>query len=269
MGVASCNAPHPVSQIFTPFKLLADPPLKGEGKARCRIALSFLALSLTSASAADLPKGFVRLADVDPTIRQDMRYAGSDNFIHRPAKGYEAPVCIVTQAAAKALVRVQARLAADGLTLVMFDCYRPDRAVKDFLEWIGDGGPPDPKWYPNVERGNLHRDGYLARRSAHSRGSTVDLGIASLDGDVAATEPWCGGGFARLLEFGTGYDCLDPIATTKHAGLAAGAAENRKLLVEAMRAEGFRNYSKEWWHFTLNGEPFPKKVFDFPVTAAE
>ena len=197
-----------------------------------------------------------------------MNYAGSNNFIGRPAAGYEAPVCIVTDKTAAALARVQAKLAPNDLTLVMFDCYRPERAVKDFMDWIGDGGPPDPKWHPNVERGDLHRQGYLARRSAHSRGSTVDVGVARTVQANADIEPDCGAGFQFLIEFGTGYDCLDPIAATSHTPLPAEAPENRHMLVDAMAAEGFRNYSKEWWHFTLKGEPFPKKAFDFPVTAA-
>jgi D-alanyl-D-alanine dipeptidase len=216
-----------------------------------------------------VPGGFVRLADVDPTIHQSMNYAAANNFIGRVAKGYEAPVCIVTDKAAQALKRVQARLMADGLSLVMFDCYRPDRAVKDFMAWIDEGGPPDPKWYPRAKREDLHKEGYLARRSAHSRGSTVDLGITRNEQAHANLEPDCGAGFALMLEFGTGYDCLDPLSNTLHAPLPYDAPENRRLLVDAMAAEGFRNYSKEWWHFTLNGEPFPKQYFDFPVTAAE
>lgn len=229
----------------------------------------FAAMFLASpALAADLPAGFVRLADIDPTIEQSMNYAGTNNFIGRVVKGYEAPVCIVTEKAAKALARVQANLAQDNLTLVMFDCYRPERAVKDFMDSIGAGGPPDPKWHPNVERDDLQKRGYLARRSGHSRGSTVDVGLARREQAHADNEPACGAGYELLLAFGTGYDCLDPASHTANPKLPDEEKANRKRLVEAMAAEGFRNYSKEWWHFTLNGEPFPKKAFDFPVTAA-
>ncbi|MBX3576752.1 MAG: M15 family metallopeptidase [Rhizobiaceae bacterium] len=241
----------------------------GQHRARRLPLLSLLTALASPALAADLPDGFVRLADVDATILQSMNYARDANFIGRIVKGYEAPVCILTRAAAEALARVQARMARDGLSLVMFDCYRPERAVKDFMDWIGTGGPPDPKWYPRVRREDLHKQGYLARRSAHSRGSTVDLGIVRLEQAHASIDPDCGAGFGFMLEFGTGYDCLDPLSATAHAPLPADSADNRKLLVDAMAAEGFRNYSKEWWHFTLNGEPFPKEAFDFPVTAAE
>jgi D-alanyl-D-alanine dipeptidase len=221
------------------------------------------------AYAADLPDGFVRLADIDPTIEQSMNYAGTNNFIGRVVKGYEAPVCILTEKAAKALARVQANLAKDGLTLAMFDCYRPERAVKDFMDSIGAGGPPDPKWHPNVKRGDLQKRGYLARRSAHSRGSTVDVGMVRLEQAGLSQEPACGAGHDMMLPLGTGYDCLDPAAHTANPKLPDEEKSNRKRLVEAMAAEGFRNYSKEWWHFTLNGEPFPKKAFDFPVTATD
>ena len=193
-----------------------------------------------------------------------MRYAGSLNFLGRPAKGYAAPVCILTRKAADALARAQKALAAEKLTLVVFDCYRPVRAVQDFAAWTKAGGPPDKRWYPNVRRENLIKQGYIASRSAHSRGSTVDIGIAPLSGPVAPN-PACGATGAKTLEFGTGYDCLDPTSTTAYTPLPGSASANRKKLVDAMKATGFRNYSREWWHFTLNGEPYQKTSFDFPV----
>jgi len=232
----------------------------GPGAAIC------LALASLPALAADLPAGFVRLADVDATIRQDMRYAGSANFLGRPANGYEAPVCVLTTRAAEALSKVQKTLAAENLTLVVFDCYRPDRAVKDFVAWVRGSKAKDPLWYPNVRRSDLIRQGYIASRSGHSRGSTVDLAIAPVT-TPPAPNPACGAQGATTLDFGAGFDCLDPKSRTAFAPLAPEAAKNRKLLVEAMSAAGFRNYRNEWWHFTLNGEPFPKRYFDFPVTA--
>jgi len=231
-------------------------------KALTSIFLLFLPLP---ALASDLPAGFVRLTDIDPTIRQDMRYAGSANFLGRPAKGYGAPVCILTRQAADALSKVQKTLAAQNLTLIVFDCYRPDRAVKDFAAWVGRSAAKNPRWYPNVRRKDLIRQGYIAGRSGHSRGSTVDLAIASNSSSGSAT-PACGAQNARTLDFGTGFDCLDPKSRTAYSPLSAEAVKNRKLLVDAMSAQGFRNYSKEWWHFTLNGEPFPKRYFDFLVT---
>ncbi|WP_245433259.1 M15 family metallopeptidase [Mesorhizobium sp. WSM3866] len=112
-------------------------------------------LAAFSAHADPLPAGFVRLADVDPTIRQDIRYAGLENFLQRKVDGYEAPVCILTAPAAKALSVVQKATTAEGLTLIVFDCYRPARAVADMGRWTRQGGPPDPQWYPKVDRGDL------------------------------------------------------------------------------------------------------------------
>jgi zinc D-Ala-D-Ala dipeptidase len=241
------------------------PPHKGEG-----IAAAFaILLAALPAHAGDLPQNFVRLADIDPTIRQDMRYAGSANFLGRPARGYEAPVCILTERAAKALSKVQQHVASDGLTLVVFDCYRPARAVDDFVDWTRQGGPPDPRWYPKVKRGDLIAEGYIGERSSHSRGSTVDVALGHIDVHAATSlpDPDCGAQKSGTLEFCTGFDCFDKRSYTAHSPLPAGAVANRKKLVDAMRQAGFRNYSHEWWHFTLEDEPYKTKRFDFPVTA--
>ncbi len=194
-----------------------------------------------------------------------MRYAGTDNFVGRRLAGYEAPACILTDKAAKALARVQAAVSGDGFALVVFDCYRPERAVADMVRWSKAGGPADPRWFPAVRREHLVSAGYVGARSAHSRGSTVDLALVkTADGGAAA--PDCGAGTADMAEFGTGFDCFDRKSRTLFSPLPPGAAENRTRLVRAMAAEGFANYSREWWHFTLSGEPY-KTRFDFPVTA--
>ncbi|WP_430682301.1 M15 family metallopeptidase [Mesorhizobium australafricanum] len=228
------------------------------------MAAIFAILAISSPARADpLPGGFVRLADIDPAIRQDIRYAGIENFLHRKVNGYDAPVCILTAQAAKALSSVQKAMTAKGLTLVVFDCYRPARAVADMGRWTREGGPPDPQWYPTVERGDLIAKGYVGELSSHSRGSTVDLAIAA----ASKKSPACGASDGGTLDFGTGFDCFDPMSETSHRPLPAEAATNRKMLLAAMRAAGFRNYAREWWHFTLAKEPFPKQRFDFPVTA--
>ena len=229
-------------------------------------AAALLSLASTAAGAADLPAGFVRLADVDPSIRQDMRYAGGANFLGRPAAGYDAPACILTKQAAEALSKAQKTLAAEKLTLVVFDCYRPVSAVEDFVGWVKQGKSMDPRWHPNVRRSDLIKQGYIASRSGHSRGSTVDLAVAPI-APAAPSNPICGAQNAGTLDFGTGFDCLDPTSATTYTPLSSEAAANRKRLVGTMRAAGFRNYKNEWWHFTLVGEPFPDKRFDFPITA--
>lgn len=213
-----------------------------------------------------LPAGFVRLADVDPTIRQDIRYAGIENFLHRKADGYDAPACILTAPAAKALSSVQKAMTTKGLTLVVFDCYRPARAVADMGKWTREGGPPDPQWYPTVQRGDLIAKGYVGTFSSHSRGSTVDLAIAE-PRKKSNVHPTCGAPDGAMLDFGTGFDCFDPKSETASTLIGVEAASNRNMLLAAMRAAGFRNYAREWWHFTLAKEPYPKQRFDFPVTA--
>ena len=232
---------------------------------RLSIPAALLAASIASpALADDLPKGLVRLAEVDPSIKQIMNYAGSLNFLGRPAKGYEAPVCIVTEKAAHALASAQEKLMAEGLSLVMFDCYRPVRAVADFAAWAKASGGTDAQWHPAVARNRLIREGYIASRSAHSRGSTVDLGIAPVKARLG--EPPACGADTGTLDFGTGFDCLDPASNTDSKSVSEEAQKNRRKLVEVMHAAGFKNYSAEWWHFTLIEEP-TKRAFDFPVTA--
>lgn len=226
--------------------------------------LAGLAAAPATARADSLPAGFVRLADVDASIRQDMRYAGSDNFVGRRLAGYEAAACILTEKAANALARVQAAVAADGFSLVVFDCYRPERAVADMVRWSKAGGPADPRWFPAMRRENLIPGGYVGARSAHSRGSTVDLAL--VEAGSGGADPRCGASPTEMIEFGTGFDCFDRKSRTLFSPLPPGAAENRARLVAAMKAEGFVNYSREWWHFTLSGEPFPGRRFDFPVT---
>lgn len=227
--------------------------------------LAGLAAAPATARADSLPAGFVRLAEVDPSIRQDMRYAGSDNFVGRRLAGYEAAACILTEKAAHALARVQATVAADGFSLVVFDCYRPERAVADMVRWSKEGGPAHPRWFPAVRREHLISAGYVGARSAHSRGSTVDLALVKVaDG---GTDPACGAAAPGMAEFGTGFDCFDKKSRTLFSPLPAGAGENRARLASAMAAAGFVNYPREWWHFTLSDEPFPGRRFDFPVTA--
>jgi D-alanyl-D-alanine dipeptidase len=196
-----------------------------------------------------------------------MAYAGSDNFLGRPAKGYEAPACILTEKAAKALSKVQQALAAKDLSLVVFDCYRPESAVRDFASWADAGGEIDPVWSPNTPRKQLIKRGYIGRKSAHSRGSTVDIAIMSKADPTTWAKPACGAAAPNMLDFGSGFDCFDPVSKTAHKQLDDIAVANRKLLLDTMRVAGFRNYAGEWWHFTLMGEPFPKRRFDFPVTS--
>jgi len=231
-----------------------------------------LVAPLGAAAQSGLPEGFVHLADVAPTIRQDIRYAGSRNFLGRPVAGYVAGECILTRRAAEALASAQAEIAPRGLTLVVWDCYRPATAVADMMAWTRDSADQRMKavFYPAVDKARLSVEGYLSSRSTHSRGSTVDLGIAR----IGAAPGLAGGACTapagqRLddgaLDFGTSYDCFDPAAHVRAPGIGREAAANRAMLASLMQRNGFRAYAKEWWHFQLVNEPFPGRVFDFPV----
>ncbi len=230
-------------------------------------------------ASAALPSGFVYLRDIDPTIQQDMRYAGSHNFVGRPIKGYAAAECILSRPAAEALGAVQKKLAERKLSLMVWDCYRPRRAVDDFLRWSRD--PSDTKmkaeFYPRIDKQMLFALSYLAKPSAHSRGSTVDLGIVPSDFSSppssipsqplkSCISPKGERYEDGTVDFGTGYDCLDAFASTSNPAVGATALRNRQTLKSYMRAAGFRSYFREWWHFELVGEPFGNG-FDFEVSA--
>ena len=194
---------------------------------------------LQSSPLQALPPGFVRLADVAPGIVQDIRYAGTDNFTLRPVPGYGAAQCWLRKEAAEALARVAGKAQADGLRLVVHDCYRPLRATAAFVEWAK--APDDPaskaRFYPDVEKRELFARGYIARRSAHSFGSTVDAVLAKADGGA--------------IDYGGAFDLFSPRSATAAPGLAPVAALARADLAARMKAEGFVGYKREYWHFTL------------------
>jgi zinc D-Ala-D-Ala dipeptidase len=238
-----------------------------------RIAKAFafsilLAGCATQPPTSTLPEGFVFLKDIAPSIRQDMRYAGKTNFMGRRVNGYEGAHCILTGAAAQGLKRAQDALARQGMTLVVFDCYRPARAVADFMAWTQTAGPVDPVWRPKVPKDRLVPDGYIAARSGHSRGSTVDLGIARLRPlaqNSANRQSPCKRVDRNTVDLGTPFDCFDPASATASLAVSVAAQANRETLLKAMTDAGFRNYSAEWWHYTLINEPFSREIFDFVV----
>jgi zinc D-Ala-D-Ala dipeptidase len=203
--------------------------------------------------AQERPAAFVDAATVVPGLIAEMRYAGSNNFVGRPIDGYEAPHCLLTRPAADALAGVARDLSSRGLVIKVFDCYRPTRAVANFVHWARDLKDQKMKaeFYPDVDKRTLFRDGYIATQSGHSRGSTSDLALAQSDG--------------RELDMGTQFDFFSPKSWTADASVGAEAHKNRMLLAAAMRRRGFRGYDKEWWHFTLRGEPYPNTYFNFLV----
>ncbi len=237
----------------------------------------FILFSFAPVRAGELPKFFTYLKAVDPSILQEMRYYGSHNFLGRRVKGYKAAECILTMPAARALKKVQTRLRSKGLSLKVYDCYRPQRAVNDFIAWAKK--PADIKtkaeFYPTLKKSKLFGLGYIARRSTHSRGSTVDLTIVPLppktqpehnpSKQTACFEEVDSRYKDNSLDFGTGYDCFHEKSHTK-SRVVLDARKNRDLLVREMAAAGFENYRKEWWHFSLKNEPYRRKHFDFPIT---
>jgi zinc D-Ala-D-Ala dipeptidase len=241
-----------------------------------RLAVLAALSTATPTFAGDaMPDDFVYLHEVDPTIRQDMRYAGPHNFTGKPVEGYDAPECVLVRQAAEALKQVQADLRAKNLTLKVYDCYRPARAVAAFVDWAKL--PDDPKtkttYYPNLSKSDLF-PGYIATRSGHSRGATLDLTLVPLQEAAApahdakpraCTAPQNEQAPDGSMAMGTSFDCFDVKANTAAPGLSSEERANRDLLVAAMQARGFKNYSMEWWHFTYQPEPYPDTIFDFPI----
>ncbi|MGC1776889.1 MAG: M15 family metallopeptidase [Xanthobacteraceae bacterium] len=222
-------------------------------------ALSLAAgLQIAAAQETQRPADFVDAATVVPGLVVEMRYAGSHNFTARPVDGYAAPHCLLTREAANALAEVARDIAPRGLVIKVFDCYRPVRAVANFVRWARDLNDRAAKaeFYPDVDKSTLFRDGYIASHSGHSRGSTMDLTLAKTDGAELAP---------RELDMGTHFDFFSPKSWTADRTITPAQHANRMLLAAAMGRRGFRGYDKEWWHFTLRGEPFPKIYFDFLV----
>jgi len=204
-----------------------------------------------------LPDGFVYVEEIIPSVVVELRYYGRDNFVGEPIDGYRKPRPILTGQAAAALKKVQEDLQKYGLSLKIFDAYRPQRAVDHFVRWAKDIDDTrmKSKYYPYVDKKNLFRDGYIARRSGHSRGSTVDVTIVSFAKD----------GKAIPLDMGTPFDFFGPPSASEYAGITLRQRLNRLLLRTLMEKHGFKHLAEEWWHFTLKNEPFPDSYFNFPI----
>lgn len=226
------------------------------------------------------PEDFVALRGVDPTIIEEMRYVTPHNFTGERVDGYQQPLCILTRPAADALHRAQTRLLSQGYSLKVYDCYRPQRAVDHFVRWAEDLGDQKMKaeFYPDVDKTRLFADGYIAEKSGHSRGSTMDLTIVALP--AKHTPPYDPGRplvpcFApqderfpdNSVDMGTGYDCFDTLSHTLDPRVQGTQRANRLLLKDTLEDVGLVNLPEEWWHFTYQPEPYPDTYFDFPVSA--
>lgn len=223
------------------------------------------------------PSNFVDVGQMIPQMQFDMRYISRHNFVGRRIRGYEQGVCLLTEPAARALANVEGRLLAMGLTLKAYDCYRPQRAVDDFVQWASrvHDTKMAAEFYPSVPKARLFDEGYIAAHSGHSRGSTIDLTIvpsgsvipvfpqeATL---VACTGPQKARAPDNSLDFGTGFDCFSPVSHPSFQHITPQARANRLLLQSLMVDAGFVPLDTEWWHFTLKNEPYPDTYFDFPV----
>ncbi len=236
-----------------------DYRIKQDGRWAYGLILAVLLVFLAFPSWAgddSPPKEFVSLSEAIPTITLDIRYFGEDNFIGEKIDGYEAPKAYLTVKATEALKKVQEDLAPFGLGLKVFDAYRPQRAVDHFVRWAKnlDDTRMKAKYYPDVDKKNLFMELYIADKSSHSRGSTVDLTIVDLK-DSKRQE----------LDMGSGFDLFGPISWPDFPDVSASQRAHRLLLRQTMITHGFVPYPQEWWHFNYKNDPYPDTYFDFSV----
>ncbi len=199
--------------------------------------------------------GFVFLDQVLPGVRWDAKYATWDNFTGTPVVGYEVNRVVGSDALAGALLEATTRAAAIGFGLLLWDAYRPQRAVDRFLEWSRqpEDGRTKPRFYPNIDRAEMFTSGYVAPKSGHSRGSAVDLTLYRLD-------------TGELAPMGGGHDFMDERSHHGARGVSEVAARHRGTLCSVMEHSGFRRHECEWWHYALRDEPYPDTYFDFPIS---
>lgn len=201
-----------------------------------------------------LPSGFLYVDDVIEDCIVDAKYSGTDNFLGRPVDGYNAPLVVVTKEAAQRLVKAAAVLRNKGYVIKLFDSYRPQRAVDDFMRWGQDVEDcrRKPLHYPSEEKTDLFVKGYIAGKSGHTRGCAVDLTIVDIHTHLE-------------LDMGSIFDFMDIRSRHGASGLTALQEDNRAILRDAMLANGFRLYKEEWWHYIVDPEPYPDTYFNFPI----
>ena len=219
-----------------------------------RFALPILLTLYSMVAFAQLPEGFVYAKIEIPTIKVELQYCGGDNFVGEIIDGYNANVAIMTKQTAVALKKVQTQLAKQNLSIKIYDAYRPQQAVNHFVRWakVVNDTLMKQQFYPRVDKRNLFKDGYIASKSRHSSGSTLDITIVDLKTGEA-------------LDMGSPYDFFGSESWVSNTNLTDVQSKNRQTLQKVMLTNGFRNYAQEWWHFTLRGEPYRNQYFDFLV----
>jgi D-alanyl-D-alanine dipeptidase len=236
----------------------------------------FITLSIHLFSQ-EIPEGFVEIRDVIRDIILDLRYLTDHNFLGVPVDGYNSEKCYITKSAADSLAKVQSELSKFDLSLKIYDAYRPQRAVDHFVRWAKDLSDTLTKkeFYPTLDKNKLFVDGYIAEKSGHSRGSTVDLTIVPIplpyqpefdaDNQCECFESIEKRFKDNSIDMGTGFDCFDSLSHAENNELTPQQRSNRLLLKSLMDKYGFKNLTEEWWHFTLRNESFPKTYFDFEI----
>ncbi len=206
-------------------------------------------------NAQKLPKNFVYLKDIAPSIRIELRYFSNNNFIGKPIDGYNSNSLIITERTAKSLKKIQQELLKKELSLKIFDGYRPQQAVDHFVRWakVLNDTIMKAQYYPKVKKKNLFKNAYIAEKSGHSRGSTIDLTIINIKADEA-------------LDMGSEYDFFGIQSHPSYKNISKKQKKNRMLLRKIMLDNGFKPYENEWWHFTLKKEPFPNTYFKFLIS---
>ncbi|WP_431166256.1 M15 family metallopeptidase [Tenacibaculum halocynthiae] len=215
---------------------------------------SFFLFTSIVIQSQTLPEGFSYVKDIDPTILRELRYCNHNNFIGIPVNGYNDDILITSTLTAKALKKVQIELTKKGYSLKVFDAYRPQTAVNHFVKWarVINDTLMKQQYYPNLNKRHLFKLGYIASKSGHSRGSSVDLTIVNLK-------------TGKELDMGSPYDFFGISSHITFQKLTKKQKRNRSFLQQSMKKFGFRPYKNEWWHFTLRNEPFPNTYFDFPI----
>ena len=242
--------------------------------------LTFLMATLFMNTAnANLPQGFVYLHEVDPSILVQMRYLSDQNFIGKPLNGYKKPVVILTREAAEALAKLQQDVKKDGYTVVVYDAFRPQKTVDQFVAWGDDINDNKMKalYYPRVAKHDVFRLQYVAEKSTHTRGSTVDLSLLPAGQtlkdikDITPVKRTLADGFEVFflddgtLDMGTSFDLFDEASHPASQLVAQNYQKNRQYLQDKMQQYGFEGVETEWWHFTFKNEPFPDTYFDFDI----
>ena len=218
-----------------------------------RVFIFFLVITIFSFKLYDLPEGFIKLNDIDSTIIVDLKYNTKSNFTGKIVRGYKSNTAILSNEASNALINAQKDFKKLGFSLILFDAYRPQSAVDFFFEWSKDLKDTINKnsYYPNINKSQLFPLGYIANKSGHSRGSTVDVSLV----DISTM---------KQIDMGSIYDYFGIRSSTFYPNISDSQKNNRMILYDVMINNGFKNYSKEWWHFTLENEPF-QEYFNFLV----